>query len=190
MLETLAVLFSITYVVLAARENIWCWTAAAISVALYTYICYNAKLYAETSLQIFYFLMAIIGYLSWKGLKSKNENTEIKKSDIIELKIKYHFFIIILGVLISFVFGYILSTYTDAKMPLLDSFTTVFSVFATIMVVKKVLENWLYFIAVDIASIYLYYSRDLDQTAILFMIYTLIAIFGYFNWIKLTKNHD
>ena len=75
-------------------------------------------------------------------------------------------------------------------MPLLDSFTTVFSVFATIMVVKKVLENWLYFIAVDIASIYLYYSRDLDQTAILFMVYTLIAIFGYFNWIKLTKKHD
>jgi len=190
MLETLAVLFSITYVVLAARENIWCWIAAAISVALYIYICYNAKLYAETGLQIFYFLMAIIGYLSWKRLKSKNDNTEIKKSDIIELKIKHHFFIIILGVLISFFLGYVLSTYTDAKMPLLDSFTTVFSVFATIMVVKKVLENWLYFIAVDIASIYLYYSRDLDQTAILFMVYTLIAIFGYFNWIKLIKKHD
>ena len=93
-------------------------------------------------------------------------------------------------VLISFVSGYVLSTYTDAKMPLLDSFTTVFSIFATIMVVKKVLENWLYFIAVDIASIYLYYSRDLDQTAILFIVYTLIAIFGYFNWIKLTKTYD
>ena len=181
MLETIAVLFSITYVVLASKENIWCWVAAAISVALYIYICYNAKLYAETGLQIFYLLMAIIGYLSW---------TKIKKSDIIELEIKHHFFIIILGMLTSFVFGYILSTYTDAKMPLLDSFTTVFSVFATVMVVKKVLENWLYFIAVDIASIYLYYSRDLDQTAILFLIYTLIAIFGYFNWIKLTKKYD
>ena len=188
MLETLAVLFSIAYVVLAVRENIWCWIAAAISVALYIYICYNAKFYAETGLQICYFLMAIIGYLSWKGLK--NKNTEIKNSDIVELKIKYHFFIIILGVLISFVFGYILSTYTDAKMPILDSYTTVFSVFATIMVVKKVLENWLYFIVVDIASVYLYYSRDLDQTAILFMVYTVIAIFGYFNWIKLTKTYD
>ena len=190
MLETLAVLFSITYVVLAARENIWCWLAAAISVALYIYICYNAKLYAETSLQNFLFSNGNHWIFKLEKIKSKNENTEIKKSDIIELKIKHHFFIIILGVLISFVLGYILFTYTDAKMPLLDSFTTVFSVLATIMVVKKVLENWLYFIAVDIASIYLYYSRDLDQTAILFIIYTLIAIFGYFNWIKLTKTYD
>ena len=134
--------------------------------------------------------MAIIGYLSWKRLKSKNENAEIKKSDIIELKIKHHFFIITLGILTSFVLGYVLSTYTDAKMPLLDSFTTVFSVFATIMVVKKVLENWLYFIAVDIASIYLYYSRDLDQTAVLFILYTIIAIYGYYNWLKLIKKSD
>tara|TARA_B100000965_G_scaffold405283_1_gene438702 strand:- start:1080 stop:1652 length:573 start_codon:yes stop_codon:yes gene_type:complete len=190
MLETLAVLFSITYVILAARENIWCWLAAAISTSLYIFICYNAKLYAETGLQFFYFLMATIGYLSWKGLKIKNENTVIKKSNIIELKIKHHFFIILIGILISFILGYILSAYTDAKMPLLDSVTTVFSVFATIMVIKKVLENWLYFIVIDIASIYLYYSRGLDQTAILFIVYTLIAIVGYLNWIKLIKTNE
>ena len=98
MLETIAVLFSIIYVILAAKENIWCWAAAAISVALYIYICYNAKLYAETGLQIFYFLMAIVGYYSWKGLKNKDEITEINKSDITELKLKHHCFVIILGV--------------------------------------------------------------------------------------------
>ena len=185
MLETIAVLFSIIYVILAAKKNIWCWVAAAISVALYIYICYDAKLYAETGLQIFYFLMAIVGYYSWKGLKNKDEITEIN-----ELKLKHHCYVIILGVLISFVFGFILSTYTDAKMPLLDSFTTTFSIIATIMVIKKVLENWLYFIAIDIASIYLYYSRDLDQTAVLFILYTIIAIYGYFNWLKLIKKSD
>ena len=190
MLETIAVLFSIIYVILAAKESIWCWVAAAISVVLYIYICYNAKLYAETGLQIFYFLMAIVGYYSWKVVKNKDENIEINKLDITELKLKHHCFIIILGMLISFVFGYILLTYTDAKMPLLDSFTTTFSIIATIMVIKKVLENWLYFIAIDIASIYLYYSRDLDQTAVLFILYTIIATYGYFNWLKLIKKSD
>ena len=74
-------------------------------------------------------------------------------------------------------------------MPLLDSFTTVFSIIATIMVIKKILENWLYFIVIDIASIYLYFTRDLNQTAILFAVYTLIAIYGYFNWIRVIKKN-
>ena len=70
-LESIAVLFSILYVILVARENIWCWAAAIISVSLYIFICFEAKLYAETGLQIFYFLMAIVGYYNWKGLKNK-----------------------------------------------------------------------------------------------------------------------
>ena len=75
-------------------------------------------------------------------------------------------------------------------MPLLDAFTTVFSIIATLMVIKKVLENWLYFIAIDIASIYLYYSRDLNQTAILFLLYSIIAIVGYYNWTKSLAKDD
>ena len=75
-------------------------------------------------------------------------------------------------------------------MPLLDAFTTVFSVIATLMVIKKILENWLYFIAIDIASIYLYYSRDLNQTAILFILYSIIAIIGYYNWTSSLAKDD
>ena len=75
-------------------------------------------------------------------------------------------------------------------MPLLDAFTTVFSIIATLMVIKKILENWLYFIAIDIASIYLYYSRDLNQTAILFLLYSIIAIVGYYNWTKSLAKDD
>ena len=190
MLETVAVSFSIAYVILAARENILCWLAAAISVVLYIFICYNAKLYAETGLQVFYLLMAILGYISWKNLKNKNEELKINKSSIIELELKHHFLILFAGIITSLILGYFLTTYTDSKMPLLDSFTTVFSVFATIMVIKKILENWLYFIVIDIASVYLYYSRDLQQTAILFIVYTIIAIFGYYNWTSIIKNND
>jgi nicotinamide mononucleotide transporter len=61
-LESIAVLFSILYVILVARESIWCWAAAIISVSLYIFICYEAKLYAETGLQFFYLIMAVAGY--------------------------------------------------------------------------------------------------------------------------------
>jgi nicotinamide mononucleotide transporter len=80
--------------------------------------------------------------------------------------------------------GFYFATYTNAKMPIVDSFTTVFSLFATYMVVKKILGNWLYWIIIDTVSVYLYFSRDLHLTALLFMAYTIIAIFGYFNWLK------
>ena len=180
-LESIAVLFSILYVILVARENIWCWAAAIISVSLYIFICYEAKLYAETGLQFFYLLMGVIGYFFWKESPNK------KQLNIKELGIGNHALILFFGIVFTLILGYILTIYTQAKLPLLDSFTTVFSIIATFMVIKKILENWLYFIAIDLVSIYLYNSRDLQQTAMLFALYTIIACIGYYNWIRLME---
>jgi nicotinamide mononucleotide transporter len=177
-LETVAVIFSLLYVYLAAHQNNLCWLAAVISVSLYIYICFNAKLYAETILQVFYFLMAIYGFYSWK----KN-NSQLQ---IGTWPIKKHLFIIFLGTILTFFLGFIFSNFTDAEMPLVDSFTTVFSVFATYMVVKKILSNWLYFIIIDIISTYLYFSRDLHLTSLLFLLYTFIAVVGFIKWNRIS----
>ena len=175
-IESTAVFFSVLYVILAIKENVWCWGAAAISVILYIYICYTAQLYPETGLQFFYLLMAIYGYYQW------NKNDSSLK--VQQWTITKHFFILLLGALLSFLMGFYFSIYTNAAMPLVDSFTTVFSIFATYMVTKKVIENWLYWIVIDAVSVYLYFSRDLHLTSLLFLAYTIIAIFGYFSWIK------
>jgi len=177
-LETIAVILSLLYVYLAAHQNNLCWIAAVISVSLYIYICFNAKLYAETILQVFYFLMAIYGFYSWK----KN-NSQLQIST---WPIKKHLFIILLGTVLTFFLGFIFSNFTDAEMPLVDSFTTVFSVFATYMVVKKILSNWLYFIIIDIISTYLYFSRDLHLTSLLFLLYTFIAVAGFIKWNRIS----
>ena len=182
LIETVAVFFSIIYVVLAAKESIWCWVAALISVSIYIYICYQAQLYAETGLQVFYFIMAIYGYFSWK------KNNSLLR--INELAISNHILIMILGSLLTFLLGFYLSAYTDSQLPIVDSFTTVFSVIATYMVVKKILSNWLYFIIIDAVSIYLYFSRDLHMTALLFSIYTIIAIIGYWKWSQLITDNE
>ena len=175
-IESTAVFFSVLYVILAIKESVWCWGAAAISVILYIYICYTAQLYSETGLQFFYLLMAIYGYYQW----NKNDNS----LKIQQWTITKHLFILLLGALLTFLMGFYFSIYTNAAMPLVDSFTTVFSVFATYMVTKKVIENWLYWIVIDAVSVYLYFSRDLHLTSLLFIVYTVIAIFGYFSWIK------
>jgi len=176
--ESIAVFFSVLYVVLAARESIWCWGAACISVSIYIYICYTAKLYPETGLQIFYLLMAGAGYYMW----NKENKEEIKEWN--ELK---HLGIILLGAILTFFMGFYFSIYTDSVMPITDSFTTIFSLIATYMVVKKVLGNWLYWIIIDLVSVYLYFNRDLHLTSLLFVTYTIIAVFGYFSWINRMK---
>ena len=175
-IECIAVFFSILYVILAAKESIWCWGAAAISVTLYIYICFFAQLYPETGLQVFYLFMAFYGYYIW--------NKKEQSLQISEWSISKHLFILIVGAILTFLMGFYFATYTNAKMPIVDSFTTVFSLFATYMVVKKILGNWLYWIVIDTVSVYLYFSRDLHLTSLLFMAYTIIAIFGYFNWLK------
>ena len=178
-IESVAVFFSILYVVLAAKESIWCWGAAIISVSLYIYICFSAQLYPETGLQIFYLFMAFYGHYNWT---KKEQPLQINEWSIIK-----HFFILATGAVLVFLMGFYFATYTNAKMPIVDSFTTVFSVFATYMVAKKILGNWLYWIVIDMVSVYLYFSRDLHLTSLLFIAYTIIAIFGYFSWIKKMK---
>ena len=175
-IESVAVFFSILYVILALKESIWCWGAAAISVILYIYICYTAQLYPETGLQVFYLFMAFYGYYQW----NKNDST----LQIQQWTITKHLLILLIGAILTFLMGFYFSIYTNAALPLVDSFTTVFSVFATYMVAKKVLGNWLYWIVIDAVSVYLYFSRDLHLTSLLFMGYTIIAIFGYFSWLK------
>ena len=177
-IESIAVFFSVLYIVLAARESIWCWGAACISVSIYIYICYTAKLYPETGLQIFYLIMAGAGYYMW----NKDKKEEIKEWT--ELK---HLGIIFLGTILTLFMGFYFSIYTDSVMPITDSFTTIFSLIATYMVVKKVLGNWLYWIVIDLVSVYLYFNRDLHLTSLLFIVYTIIAVFGYFSWVNRMK---
>lgn len=181
-LETTAVIFSIIYVILATKQNIWCWAFAAISVTLYIYICLNARLYAETSLQVFYLFMAAYGYYNW--------NKADLELEVKEWSVSKHLLIILFGAITVFFVGFYFTTYTNAKMPIVDSFTTIFSIIATYMITKKVLENWLYWIVIDIISVFLYDSRDLHLSAVLFIIYTGIAVFGYFNWIKVMESNE
>ena len=174
--ESIAVIFSVIYVILAAKQNIWCWAAAGISVILYIYICFTAQLYPETGLQIFYLMMAIYGYYNWN---KNNGNLQIK-----QWTTSKHLLLILAGSIFAFLMGFYFVTYTDSKIPIVDSFTTVFSIISTYMVTKKILENWLYWIVIDTVSVYLYFSRDLHLTSLLFIAYTIIAIAGYFAWLN------
>ena len=178
-LETLAVFLGIGYVLLAMRESSLCWYCAFLSTALYVWIFGDVSLYMESALNVYYMAMAIYGWLQWQrgGADKSGVN-------IIRWTARQH----ILGVAIilaaSVTSGYLLSSNTAAKLPYLDSFTTWGSVFTTIMVAQKVLENWLYWIVINSVSIYLYIDRGLDQTAAMFFLYLGLATVGFLMWKK------
>ena len=175
-IECVAVFFSILYIILAAKENIWCWVAGAISASLYIYICTFAQLYSQTGLQIFYLFMAFYGYYHW--------NKKDQSLRIIEWSISKHLFILVIGAILTFLMGFYFTIYTNAKMPIIDSFNAIFSICATYMITKKILGNWLYWIVIDSIGAYLYFNMELHLTSLLFISYAIIAIFGYLSWVK------
>ena len=178
-LETLAVFLGIGYLLLAMRESSLCWYCAFFSTALYVWIFGDVSLYMESALNVYYMAMAIYGWLQWQ--RGGADKSGVK---IIRWTSKQHILGVVIILAASVTSGYLLSSNTAAKLPYLDSFTTWGSVFTTIMVAQKVLENWLYWIVINSVSIYLYIDRGLDQTAAMFFLYLGLATVGFLMWKK------
>ena len=178
-LETLAVALGISYLLLAMRENSLCWYCAFFSTAIYVYIFGDVSLYMESALNVYYMGMAVYGWLQWQKGGANHSGVEI-----VRWTAKHHIICVLVILIASVISGYLLSVNTDARLPYLDSFTTWASVLTTVMVARKVLENWLYWIVINSVSIYLYIDRDLDQTAAMFTLYLVLSVLGYVAWKK------
>ena len=178
-LETLAVALGISYLLLAMCENSLCWYCAFFSTAIYVYIFGDVSLYMESALNVYYMGMAVYGWLQWQKGGANHSGVEIDRWTA-----KHHIICILVILIASVISGYLLSVNTDARLPYLDSFTTWASVLTTVMVARKVLENWLYWIVINSVSIYLYIDRDLDQTAAMFTLYLVLSVLGYVAWKK------
>lgn len=173
--EWVGVVTSVAYVILAAKRSIACWIFALISSACYVYLCFSAKLYIETMLQGFYFAMGILGWILWYRLQPVEQ--EIKTWGL-----RYNLLNILLSGILTCVLGFIFSRYTNQASPYMDAFVTSFCLSATLMITKKVHEGWIYLIVIDFVSIFLYAGRDLYLSSLLYIMYTLIAVFGWIEW--------
>lgn len=184
-LEWVAVIASLAYVVLAAYNNIWCWPAAVVSTILYSVIFYEFYLWSDSALQVYYLIMAFYGWYCWRKAKLGKEAVKAVGLTITMWPVIKHFKAIGLLSIISCCVGYLMASHTPTDFPYYDASTSVFAVFATYLVTQRILENWLYWIIIDFVSIYLYIEKGLLPTAFLFSVFVIIAVFGYFKWLKL-----
>ena len=187
LLEWLAVVLAIFYLLLAIRENIWCWPAAFSSTTIYVYLFFDVSLYMESFLNFYYMAMAIYGWYQWHEL-SKNNPAELFTTNIIRWKFNRHIILISITFVIVFISSWLLKQYTDQDFALIDSFTTWFAILATYMVTQKVIENWIYWIVIDLVSIYLFTLKGFALTAVLFLCYVILATVGWFSWKKRLMN--
>jgi nicotinamide mononucleotide transporter len=188
LLERIGFVTGILCVLLAALNIIWNWPFAIISTGIYIFIFANSALYADMGQYIYLFISNIYGWYYWSR-RPKHEKA-IPVTRISKQQIKRSILaIIIISPLLGFTLVKLapLLHYKPAVFPYLDSFCTVCSLIAQLFLARKVLENWLLWIFVDVIYIGVYYYKDLHLTAILFLIYTGLALFGYIDWRKTYK---
>jgi nicotinamide mononucleotide transporter len=177
-MEWLIFILALVYVVLAAIENVWCWLFGILSSLCSVYLCFSGQLFLESALQIFYVIIGIYGWYEWLHGAKGNERTIISYSI---LKIATLIFI---GIIIWFPLGYTAKNYSTQAMPYLDACITAFSIVATWMTAKKIIQNWIFWIIIDGLAVALYASRSFYLIALLYGIYTILSIIGYFQWKK------
>ena len=181
--ELLAVCLAIVYLLLAVRENVLCWYFAFVSTAIYTVLFWEVSLLMDSALNVYYMVMAVFGWYQWTrgGVNNASKSQPLAVQSMSK---RQHALVISVVILLSLTSGYLLSENSSAAWPYIDSFTTWASVITTYLVTRKYLQNWLYWIVIDAVSVPLYLERGLSLTALLFVVYIVIAVSGYFSWRK------
>jgi len=136
------------------------------------------------SLQIYYVLVGIYGWIHWAGVDA---NKTIINLPISRISKKNGIYLLLITFLLMLGIAQFLIYFTDSPVPWLDAFTTSLSVTATWMLARKVLEHWIIWVIVDLIYVGLFYYRGLFPSILLFLVYTALAVVGYFEWIKQWK---
>ena len=177
--EIVAAILAIAYLILAMLQDIRCWVAWIISSLMYFFVMYSANLYMEALLQIFYIFIGLYGLYQWRFKADKKDALKITTWSV-----KNHLIVIGALVFLTSLSGYVLMIYTAAASPFIDAFTTWGAIAASYLVAKKILENWFYWFVIDFVSVFLFISRELYPTALLFIVYLVLVVIGYSAWRK------
>jgi nicotinamide mononucleotide transporter len=178
LLELLAVVLSVLYVILAARQNIWCWPCAFVSTIIFVYLFWEVTLIFQMLLNFYYILMAVVGFLSWKEVKDKPTLA------ITRVGVKAHLLLIGVGIAATLLLAKVGEHWFSGDWVWLDAGTAVFSVIATVMTARKKIDNWVYWLVVNPASGYLMFQSGLYLVCLLMFLYTAMSIYGFLNWRK------
>lgn len=176
-LELVAVVLTLLAVYLTARQILWCWPLAMVSVTLYAVVFYQAKLYADMGLQALYFGLAIYGWWAWRHGGEDHGELQVTLAST-----KMKLLLAGTGAVAGILLGQTLSRFTDASLPFMDSALTSFSIVGQWMQTRKLLEAWLVWLGVDVFYVGMFLYKGLYLTAGLYAVFLILAIMGFLSW--------
>ena len=182
-LEAIAVFFGLLSVWYAKQENILVYPTGIISVVIYVYICFGARLYADMGINAYYFIMSVYGWFVWSGRENNKPAVPISYNTRRE-----NFYSLLLFAASYLVLFYSLKNHTDSDVPSWDAFTTAIFFVGMWLMAKKKVENWVAWIIGDLVSIPLYFYKGLILTSVQFMVFTALAIAGLISWMNAIKH--
>lgn len=175
-IEVTAAALAVAYLLLAIGQRLSCWLAAFLSSVLYVWVLFSARLFMESILNGFYAAMAVYGFWQWQHGRGGGVLA------VSRWPIARHLLAALVIIALSVVTAFFLRRYTPAALPFPDSMVTWASVFATFLVARKVYENWHWWLLIDSLSVYLYYTRHLYATMLLFGLYLVLIVIGMREW--------
>jgi nicotinamide mononucleotide transporter len=175
-LEITASLVALLGVYLTSRKLSTGWVVGALGSVLYAVLFFLGKLYAESILQLIYAAVGLRGWILWQK-ESQPEAQGIKRIN----RKQFILGLLMMG-LLSLVCGWALEHYSDSDVPWLDAFLASAGLTVTVWMMQRCLENWLFWIGIDMASAVLYFSRDMPIAALVYLIFTALAVYGYWQW--------
>lgn len=184
-LEITGTFVGLLYLWFEYKASIWLWAAGIVMPALSLLVYYRTGLYADFGINIYYLLAGLYGWFMWlRGASGKRE------LPVVHTPVRQVLPLTLISVGLFFAIAWILIFFTDSNVPWLDSLTTALSIVAMWMLAYKQAEQWLVWIVVDAVSCGLYLYKGLPFYAVLYGIYTIIAFFGYFKWVKMISYRD
>jgi len=178
LLELSAVILGFAYLIFISFSRRIAWVFGIVSSLIYSYLAYSGAIYLQAALQFSYVLLGIYGFVTW----GKKEESQLKTWGF-----KRHLIYGIPTLLFALILGFVFSR-TDQKLPYLDAFITAFAILATYLTTQSILENWIYWIILNLLSMYLWAKQGLDYTVFLSLINSLVAVFGFVLWSKKWKS--
>lgn len=175
--EWLAVALALAYLLLAVRQNAWCWLAALISTAIFTALFWRGQLLMQSALNVYYMVMAVYGWWHWRHGGQGGAELPVRRWPI-----RNHVIAVTAIALAGLVSGHLLASHSEAARPYLDAFVSWGAVVTTFMVARKVLENWAYWMVINSLAVVLFVDQAMLATAGLHVAYLLIALFGWRSW--------
>lgn len=185
-IEIIGAVIGLVYLYLEFKANKWLWPVGVVMPIVYVWIFFQSKFYADMGVNIYYFFASIYGWILWSKYKKNNQEELL----ITHTPKKYFVPISIIGILLFAIIAFILVRFTDSPVPYGDSFTTALSILGMWLLARKHVEQWWFWFFVNIISCALYLWKGLYTTSILFAIYSIISVFGYYKWKKMMVSQN